>query len=227
MRGMLRRIYNDLTFGTRLTHRTFPMATTTSQQYIRSTITIDDFPQELLGAICQHIFYAGVPSFTPSLDPLIGGGRNPPTTLPNSFPAASWTDHTVRKALASLCIVNKGWYYAAKPWLWRRLEVRLPRSWLCLIDELAGGTDGEAEAQATALVVEKSLQEAQTAALAARSIFVKNNGSEAAEKLHSDLMAHLDGSVPPEVRSLFQPNNRSGSLYVLCEVESDPISSCP
>jgi len=177
------------------------MATTAPQLHIRSAI--DDFPQELLGAICQHIFYAGVPSFSPSLDPLIGGAPKAPTTLPNSFPAASWTDHYVRKTLVSLCAVNKAWYFAAKPWLWRRLEVRLPRSWLCLVNELAGGTDGEAEAQATALVVEKSLKEAQNAALAARSIFVKDNESEAAEKLHSDIMAHLDGSVPPEVSFLF------------------------
>ena len=72
-----------------------------------------------------------------------------------------------------------------------------------MVDELAGGTDREAEAEATAIVVGKSLQEAQNAALAVRSIFVKNNDSEAAEKLHSDIMAHLDGSVPPEVRPSF------------------------
>jgi len=177
------------------------MTMTTLQQPIR--FLIDDYPQELLEAICAQIFYAGVPSFAPSLDPLIGGGRNPPTALPNSFPAASWTDHSVRKALASLCMVNKAWYDAAKPWLWRRLEVRLPRSWLCLVDELAGGTDGEAEAEATALVVGKSIQEAQTAVLAARSIFVKDTDQDTAEKLHSDIMAHLDGSVPPEVSFMF------------------------
>ena len=162
--------------------------------------TIEDFPQELLEAICTHIFYAGIPSFAPSLDPLLSGPPNPPTAVPNSFPAASWTDHTVRKALASLCMVNKAWYDAAKPWLWRRLEVRLPRSWLCLVDELAGGTDGQVEAEQTARVVEKSIQEAQNAALAARSIFVKDTDQDTAEKLHSDIMAHLDGSVPPEVR---------------------------
>jgi len=173
----------------------------TLHQPIRSVI--DDCPQELLDAVCAHIFYAGVPSFTPSLDPLVGGAPTPPTSLPNSFPAASWTDHSVRRTLASLCTVNKSWYDAAKPWLWRRLEVRLPRSWLCLVDELAGGADGEAEAQQTALVVEKSFQEAQNAALAARSIFAKDNDQDTAEKLHSDIMARLDGSVPPEVSSLF------------------------
>ena len=164
---------------------------------------IDEYPQELLEAICAQIFYAGVPSFIPSLDPLLSGAPNAPAALPNSFPAASWTDHSVRKTLVSLCTVNKVWYDAAKPWLWRRLEVRLPRSWLCLVDELAGGTDGEAEATETALVVEKSLQEAQNAALAARSIFVKDTNQDTAEKLHSDIMAHLDGSVPPEVRVMF------------------------
>ena len=109
--------------------------------------------------------------------------------------------------------MNKAWYDAAKPWLWRRLEVRLPRSWLCLVDELAGGTDGQVEAEQTALVVEKSLQEAQNAALAARSIFVKNTNQDTADKLHSDIMAHLDGSVPPEVRNFFCPGDRSSALY--------------
>ena len=160
---------------------------------------IDDFPQELLDAICAHIFDAGTPNFNPSLDPLIGGARSPPTAVPNSFPPASWTDHSVRKSLASLCMVNKAWYYAAKPQLWRRLEVRLPRSWLSLVDELAGGADREAEADNTALVVEKSLQEAQNVVLAARSVSVKDADQDSAEKLHSDIMAHLDGSVPPEV----------------------------
>jgi hypothetical protein len=201
MRGTLDRIYNDLALELAPSTSHLPMTMNTPHQHIRSAI--DDFPQELLGAICQHIFYAGVPSFTTSLDPLICGPPKAPIALPNSFPAASWTDHYVRRTLVSLCMVNKSWYYAAKPWLWRRLEVRLPRSWLCLVDELAGGADGEAEAEATALVVGNSLQEAQNAALAARSIFVKNNDSEAAEKLHSDVMAHLDGSVPPEVRPSF------------------------
>jgi hypothetical protein len=165
---------------------------------------IEDFPQELLEAICAHIFDAGTPNFNPSLDPLIGGARSPPTAVPNSFPPTSWTDHSVRRTLASLCMVNKAWYYAAKPRLWRRLEVRLPRSWLSLVDELAGGADREAEAEDTALVVEKSLREVQSAALAAKSIFVNDADQDTAEKLHSDLMAHLDGSVPPEV---CKPNN--------------------
>jgi hypothetical protein len=164
---------------------------------------VDDFPQELLGAVCVHIFYAGLSNFAPSLDPLLSGVFNPPTALPNSFPAAAWTDHSVRKTLANLCMVNRAWYVAAKPWLWRRLEVRLPRSWICLVDELAGGADREVEAQETALVLGKSLQEAQNAALAARSIFVKKTDQDTAEKLHSDIMAHLDGSVPPEVSFSF------------------------
>lgn len=176
-------------------------------------LSIEDFPQELLEAICEHIFDAGTPSLNPSLDPLVGGARSAPTAFPNSFPPSSWTDHSVRKTLASLCVVNKAWHFAAKPRLWRRLEVRLPRSWLCLVDELAGGTDREAEAEQTALVLGKSLQEAQNAALAARSIFVKDTNEDAAEKLHSDIMARLDGSVPPEV---CKPSGRSRRLYVLC-----------
>lgn len=189
--------------------------TTTPRQSVR--VTIEDFPQELLEAVCAHIFDAGVPSFAPSLDPLLSGASRPPTAVPNSFPPTSWTDHSVRKTLASLCMVNKAWYDAAKPWLWRRLEVRLPRSWLCLVDGLAGGADGEAEPTETALVVGKSLQEAQTAALAARSIFVKDTNQDTAEKLHLDIMAHLDGSVPPEVSALPPARIAGAALsYVLC-----------
>lgn len=193
------------------------MAVTTLKPPVRSAI--GDFPQELLEAICAHIFDAGTPNFNPSLDPLVSGARSPPTAVPNSFPPTSWTDHSVRKTLASLCIVNKAWYYAAKPRLWRRLEVRLPRSWLCLVDELAGGADGEAEAEATAMVVGKSLQEAQNAALAARSIFVQDADQDGAEKLHSDIMARLDGSVPPEV---CKPHSRSSSR-TFCVAESEYI----
>jgi hypothetical protein len=184
-----------------LPHRIFHTTMTTPIYPVRSVV--DDFPQELLGAVCVHIFYAGLSNFAPSLDPLLSGVFNPPTALPNSFPAAAWTDHSVRKTLANLCMVNRAWYVAAKPWLWRRLEVRLPRSWICLVDELAGGADREVEAQETALVLGKSLQEAQNAALAARSIFVKKTDQDTAEKLHSDIMAHLDGSVPPEVSFSF------------------------
>ena len=215
MRGVSSSIYGDLVQELdSYSHHTFLTTMTTPQQPVSPTL--DDFPQELLEAICAHIFYAGVPSFIPSLDPLVGGPPNPPPGVPNSFPATSWTDHSVRRTLAVLCIVNKSWYDAAKPWLWRRLEVRLPRSWLCLVNELAGGADGEAEAQATALVVGESIQQAQNAALAARSIFTKDTNSDTAEKLHLDIMAHLDGSVPPEVRALILAEQPSGSLYVLC-----------
>lgn len=206
-------------------HHISPMAATTPYQRVHSMI--EDYPQELLEAVCSHIFYAGVPSFIPSLDPLLSGAANPPTAAPNSFPASSWTDHSVRRTLASLCMVNKAWYDAAKPWLWRRLEVRLPRSWLCLVDELAGGADGEAEATETALAVGKSIQEAHNAALAARSIFVKETDQDTAEKLHSDIMAHLDGSVPPEVRTLFLPNNRGGfRTSDVVQSNADLVMSC-
>lgn len=176
-----------------------PSLTAMSTPQLKVSSVIGDFPQELLDAICVHIFDAGTPTCNPSLDPLVSGARSPPTSLPNSFPPASWTDHSVRRTLASLCRVNKAWYFAAKPQLWRRLEVRLPRSWMSLVGELSGGADREAEEQDTAIVVGRSLQAAQCAALAARSIFVKDTDQGTVEKLHLDVMARLDGSVPPEV----------------------------
>jgi len=156
-----------------------------------------------LGLCCAHIFDAGIPSFAPSLDPLLSGASHPPTAVLNLFSPTSWTDHSVRKTLASLCMANKLWYDAAKPWLWRRLEVRLPQSWPCPVDGLAGGADGKVEPMETALVIEKSLQEDQNTALAARSILIKDTDQDTADKFHCDIMAHLDGSVPPEVSAFF------------------------
>ncbi|KAJ3504914.1 hypothetical protein NMY22_g17762 [Coprinellus aureogranulatus] len=72
----------------------------------------------------------------------------------------NWSEGDSRNTLASCCLVNHAWYKAAKPWLWHRYaenpllrvffsdwnigpEVRLPRTSLSLVEQLAWNYDGE------------------------------------------------------------------------------------
>ncbi|KAF8992857.1 hypothetical protein BDQ17DRAFT_1432140 [Cyathus striatus] len=102
-----------------------------------------DFPSELLSDICVYVYAAGLPPYVPSLDPLVTTDLRVPTALPSSSPAANWSELVARRTLANLCLVNHAWYDAAKPWLWRKLEVRLPRTWLSLVEEIAWNYDEE------------------------------------------------------------------------------------
>jgi hypothetical protein len=100
--------------------------------------------------------------------------------------------------------VNRAWYEAAKPWLWRRLEVRLPHGWLSLVDEIAGDIDEDDSTSQSAMDVKKTIQIAEDAAMAA--LHGSQVGKIEAHKLHEDVLATLtgpDGSIPPEVRLLF------------------------
>src|SRR5436305_1099878 len=110
------------------------------------------YPDELLSSICATVFASALPPDHDSLDPLIERTSGPPpTALPSTWPPASWPEPLVRTTLVNLTLVNKAWYHAAKPWLWRQVEVRLPRSWLSLVDEITGGED-QVDEQATELV---------------------------------------------------------------------------
>ena len=109
------------------------MATTTASPAIH-------YPPELLTKICAHIYDACLQPSQSSLDPLLISPREssaPPHSLPSSFPPAYWPEQIGRHSLASLCLVNHAWYTAAKPFLWRKLEVRLPRSWLVLLEQIS------------------------------------------------------------------------------------------
>jgi len=165
--------------------------------------TVLQYPPELLFIICSHIYAAGVPAATSSLDPLPLDGHRIPTALPSSTPPGHWPEPVVRNTLSSLCLVNHAWYEAAKPWLWRRLEIRLPRSWLALVDEITGGED-EQSVEKTALAVEKSIQAVAEAALATTSIAGALSDEETLRKWKESIMETLvgpDGSVPPEMLS--------------------------
>ena len=169
---------------------------------------VNSTPPELLSLICAHIYAAGVAPSTPSLDPLISTEDGIPTALPSSYPAAHWPGSTVRKTLANACLVNHAWYDAAKPWLWHKVEVRLPASWMALVEELVGGDEEEVlDEEDAAIFVGQTLQDVEEAALAAQTLIEGSSAcspEELARELHGRLLATLnlpDSSIPPELLS--------------------------
>ncbi|KAI9061035.1 hypothetical protein FKP32DRAFT_1631567 [Trametes sanguinea] len=174
---------------------------------------VDQFPPELLAVICAHVYASGLPPHTSSLDPLLCADQpGIPTGLPSSFPPAYSSEAVVRRTLANLCLVNKAWYEAAKPWLWRKIEIRLPRSWLAIVDEVAGGEDEDANEEQAALMVDQTLRNAETAALAAQTLIGECSDDGAALELHDKVLARLTGpdiSIPPEL--LTPPASRDPS----------------
>ncbi|KAG0705668.1 hypothetical protein DFH29DRAFT_905287 [Suillus ampliporus] len=168
------------------------------------------YPPELLFTICEYIYAAGLPpsDATSSLDPLAIGEYGTPTALPSSMPPPNWSEPIARKTLSRLCLVNHAWYEAAKPWLWHKIEVRLPRSWLALVDEI---TDPEDDEKAV-LAVKESIQAATHAALASSMLIGASSNEDAARKWKESIMESLtgpDGSIPPEL--LTPPASRDPS----------------
>lgn len=90
-----------------------------------------------------------------------------PRTLPSSYPPPNWPEPLSRLTLTNLSRVSKALYKATRPYVWRRVEIRLPRSWLALVHEITGGED-EVDEQAAQLV-EQSLNEAANYVYAATS----------------------------------------------------------
>ncbi|GJE96598.1 hypothetical protein PsYK624_127970 [Phanerochaete sordida] len=164
-------------------------------------------PPELLSLICAHVFAAGEPPLESCLDPLIVSEDKVPTALPSTYPGAHWPEPTVRKTLASAALVNHAWYDAAKPYLWKNIEVRLPRSWISLVEELVGGDEEEVlDPEHAAQFVGQTIQDAEDAALAAQTL-IKGSPDcvdSLAQELHLKLLATLvgpDGHIPPELLS--------------------------
>ncbi|KAF7424413.1 hypothetical protein PC9H_009720 [Pleurotus ostreatus] len=155
-----------------------------------------EYPPEILFTICAHVYSACLPAYPVSLDPLIAADHGIPTALPSAMPPGNWPEPVSRRTLASLCLVNHAWHAAAKPWLWRKLEVRLPRSWLSLVEEIAWDYDeGQVE-----MVVEDTIK---AAALASRAS-ISSMDQESTSKLEENLLDSLtepDSSVPLELLS--------------------------
>ncbi|KAI0049796.1 hypothetical protein FA95DRAFT_1488449 [Auriscalpium vulgare] len=184
---------------------------------------VNAFPSELLFLICAQVYAAGLPPRAQSLDPHFLQEAGIPVALPSSFPPPSWPEPIARKTLASLTLVNRAWGEAAKPWLWRKVEVRLPRSWLALVDEIAGGEDEEGFVEQTALAVDQSIREVAHAALALKAGPGNALDSEAALKMKESLMQSLsgpDGSIPPEL--LTPPVSRDPSPRRLRQKSKSP-----
>jgi hypothetical protein len=129
-----------------------------------TTILHDEqYPVELLSSICAFIYSACIPHDA-FLDPWMACEDTAiPTAVPASYPKSVWSEHSSRRTLSTLCLVNRAWYEAAKPWLWKKLEVRLPRSWLALVDQIAWDYDEETVDQ----VMENTVKAAARAAAVA------------------------------------------------------------
>lgn len=167
---------------------------------------VNQCPPELLSLVFAHVYFAGLAPSPSSLDPLIAVDDAVPTALPSSYPAAHWPESTARKTLATACLVSRAWYDASKPWLWHRVEVRLPRSWMALVEELAGGDDDEVlDEEDAALLVDQTIQDAETVAWAAQSLAGGQSASpDMMRELHGRLLASLsypDSSIPPDLLS--------------------------
>lgn len=166
--------------------------------------TVIQHPPELLLLICAHVYSSGLPVSTTSLDPLVIGDYGIPTAQPSTLPAGSWSEPVTRKTLSTLCLVNHAWYEAAKPLLWQKVEIRLPRSWLAFVEEVTGGDDEEANEEQAALVIEQSIQAATGAALARTASMGAPHDACVALRLQESILAELsgpDGSIPPELLS--------------------------
>jgi len=185
--------------------------------------TVIQHPPELLALICAHIYSAGLPAPSSSLDPLITGEHGAPTELPSSLPPGNWSEPAARKSLSTLCLVNRSWYEAAKPWLWQKVEVRLPRSWLSFVEEISGGDDEDVNDEQAALVLGRSIQVASNAALARSVSMGIPQDQEVARQLQECILAELggpDGSIPPELLS--PPASRDPSPRRLRQKSKSP-----
>jgi hypothetical protein len=163
-----------------------------------------EYPPELLSLICAYVYVASIPSRVSSLDPLCLLEAGIPTGLPSSYPPSSWSEPIARKTLANLTLVNRAWSEAARPWLWRKIEVRLPRGWLSLVEEISGGEDAEAAEEDTARAVEESITEAAHAAMAAKTGHLAIRDAEAEKKMKESIIQELggpDSSILPELLS--------------------------
>ncbi|KAJ7274459.1 hypothetical protein B0H12DRAFT_1088856 [Mycena haematopus] len=189
------------------------------------------YPQELLLAICAYIHSSCIPSPFPSLDPLVTEDHGVPTFLPSSMPPASWSEPVARHTLAQLCLVNHAWYDAAKPWLWDKLEVRLPRTFLSIVEEIAW----DYEEETVDMVMDNTIRAAtEAAALATWNIPT----SEAVKALEERILFCLgapDESIPLELLSpvasrepsprRLRPKSKSPARWKLMRSISDAVQT--
>ena len=131
----------------------------------------------------------------------------------------------MRLTLTNLSRVSKAFYKATREYVWRRVEIRLPRTWIALVEEITGGEEIVDEEAAN--LVEQSLSEAASYVFAATSPTKElDRGThfshyyissltvtmpDALWRLRATIRERLerDGPLPPEV--LTPPESRDAS----------------
>ncbi|KAF8525836.1 hypothetical protein BU17DRAFT_40991 [Hysterangium stoloniferum] len=161
-----------------------------------STSCLASYSPDLLYAICSAVYHAALPPPVPSLDPMVSQSNSNPIALPSSYPPPNWPEPLARKTLHSLCLLNKAWHDAAKPWLYRKVEVRLPRNWLAFVDEITSGEEDD-ELQPSSAIVDQTVKNAAVALAG-----VNADALRIQECVMETLAVGLpDGSIPPELLS--------------------------
>lgn len=124
-----------------------------------------EYPPEVLEAIAYAVYLAAEPQLPSSLDPVLtlDHPTPAPTGLPSSWPPPSWSKEWSKATIKSLCTVSRAFFAAARPYVWRRAQIRLPRGWMSLVSEITGGEDVVDESAMD--LVEHSLD------VAARSVY--------------------------------------------------------
>ncbi|KAF8071717.1 hypothetical protein FPV67DRAFT_1482419 [Lyophyllum atratum] len=189
------------------------------------------YPSELLFAICAHVYSFCLHPADPSLDPLIHKDYGIPTAHPSSLPGSSWPEPLARRTLANLCLVNHAWYEAAKPWLWTKIEVRLPRSWLSLVEEIAWEYDEET----VDAVMGNTIKAAAKAAIQSSTSSTRNEEELRLEESILETFHGPDSSIAPELLSpvvsrdpsprRLRPKSKSPARWKLMRSISDAIQN--
>lgn len=101
--------------------------------------TLESLPDEILRIIAQLLYLDHLPrSVFRCIDP---------HGLPSAYPDGkliSSPQPLTQSTLHSLCLTNSRLYHAAKPLLWRRLQIKLPYSFLLLLRSLGASRLAEA-----------------------------------------------------------------------------------
>lgn len=162
------------------------------------------YPADVLEAIAAAVYAAALPSNTPSLDPLysLSPEHNsvPPNASPSTYPTAYWPEPASRKTLATLCLVSKDFREAAVPWLWRRLEINIPRNWLGILDAICGQDDEPEKPISIASVLTDDRAQQVTATAAAQA--------------HENDVVTIPPSFPPAATEPTRDDPRDGAAVL-------------
>lgn len=129
-----------------------------------------EYPPEVLEAIAYAVYLAAEPQLPSNLDPFLSPIPPTPTGLTSPWVPPSWSKEWSRRTLESLCTVSRAFFAAARPFVWRRAQIRLPRGWMSLVSEITGGEDVVDESVMD--LVEHSLD------VAARSLYTLTTGAK-------------------------------------------------